>query len=235
MKRNPYVLAPFLAPYHATKGRSYYSAMLLAKYAAILASGSILFHVHACFSLQRAVVTALAPNGTTTAQLNFMSQEWWAGRLLLLALSVILQKLPIAVVSTIFRIDGVRGGGVSCEMCACMLSFLPRYRVSVFMIGVYRITTQVLTVHIFSARVPFSVSFSILHVTSSQLPSNLQESTKRASDDWASNFQVPRQTLVRCTKRFRRRALVNVGRMRMWIVYDYRCLDIQRCARNKYV
>ena len=132
MKRNPYVLAPFLAPYHATKGRSYYSAMLLAKYAAILASGSILFHVHACFSLQRAVVTALAPNGTTTAQLNFMSQEWWAGRLLLLALSVILQKLPIAVVSTIFRIDGVRGGGVSCEMCACMLSFLPRYRVSVF-------------------------------------------------------------------------------------------------------
>ena len=110
LKRNHHVLAPFLAPYHALKGHTYYSAMLLAKYAAVLASGSILYHIHVCFSLQRTVIAAFSPTNTSTAQLNLVSQEWWTGRLILLALSMGLQKIPLGVIAAIFRLDEVREG-----------------------------------------------------------------------------------------------------------------------------
>ena len=84
--------------------------MLLAKYAAVLASGSILYHIHVCFSLQRTVIAAFSPTNTSTAQLNLVSQEWWTGRLILLALSMGLQKIPLGVIAAIFRLDEVREG-----------------------------------------------------------------------------------------------------------------------------
>ena len=45
LKRNHVLLAPFLAPYHSTRGHSYRSASLMVKYAATVASVTILYHL----------------------------------------------------------------------------------------------------------------------------------------------------------------------------------------------
>lgn len=45
LKRNHVLLAPFLAPYHPTRGHSYRSASFMVKYAATVASATILYHL----------------------------------------------------------------------------------------------------------------------------------------------------------------------------------------------
>jgi hypothetical protein len=102
------MLAPFLAPYDPTRGHAFRSAILLAKYAATVASATILYHLHSCFSLQRSVVAALSASTSSKMQLDIASQEWWTGRLLLMVLSLSMQKVPVAVVQLSFRIEQVR-------------------------------------------------------------------------------------------------------------------------------
>ena len=50
------------------------------------------------------MVAALS-NDKSETQLNLASQEWWTGRLLLVALSLGMQKIPVAVVQASFRIE----------------------------------------------------------------------------------------------------------------------------------
>ena len=50
------------------------------------------------------MVAALSTDKSET-QLNLASQEWWTGRLLLVALSLGMQKIPVAVVQASFRIE----------------------------------------------------------------------------------------------------------------------------------
>jgi hypothetical protein len=53
-------------------------------------------------------MAAFASTGTSDAQLNLVSQEWWTGRLILFTLSMSLQKLPVTVVQAFFRLEEVR-------------------------------------------------------------------------------------------------------------------------------
>ena len=84
--------------------------MLLAKYAATVASATILYNLHACFSLQKSVTTALNTYGakdTESTELDIVSYEWWTGRLLLMALSLSMQKIPLIAISAFFKLEHV--------------------------------------------------------------------------------------------------------------------------------
>ena len=53
------------------------------------------------------MVAALSTNGTDNAQLDIVSQEWWIGRLLLLSLSMGMQKIPVLLLLGLFKIEEV--------------------------------------------------------------------------------------------------------------------------------
>ena len=72
-----------------------------------MASVTILYHLHTCFSLQRSVVAALSTPATAETELDLVSQEWWTGRLLLVALSMGMQKIPLLVVKGVFKLERV--------------------------------------------------------------------------------------------------------------------------------
>ena len=63
--------------------------------------------MHTCFSLQRSVVAALSKPATAETELDLVSQEWWTGRLLLVALSMGMQKIPLLVVKGVFKLERV--------------------------------------------------------------------------------------------------------------------------------
>jgi hypothetical protein len=42
------------------------------------------------------------------AQLDIVSQQWWVGRLLLVALSMGMQKIPVIVLLGLFKVEHVR-------------------------------------------------------------------------------------------------------------------------------
>ena len=65
-------------------------------------------HQHTCFSLQRSVVAAFSAPATEKAQLDIVSQQWWVGRLLLVALSMGMQKIPVIVLLGMFKVEHVR-------------------------------------------------------------------------------------------------------------------------------
>ena len=116
-KRPPSPLRRFR--YDPLRGHAFHSSILLAKYAATMASATILYHLHACFSLQKSMVTALNTYGAKDAgatELDIVSHEWWTGRLLLMALSLGMQKIPLVAISAVFKLEHVSltfaiGGG----------------------------------------------------------------------------------------------------------------------------
>ena len=96
--------------YDPLRGHAFHSSILLAKYAATMASATILYHLHACFSLQKSVTTALNTYGAKNAEateLDIVSYEWWTGRLLLMALSLSMQKIPLIAISAFFKLEHV--------------------------------------------------------------------------------------------------------------------------------
>ena len=107
-KRPPSPLRRFR--YDPLRGHAFHSSMLLAKYAATVASATILYNLHACFSLQKSVTTALNTYGakdTESTELDIVSYEWWTGRLLLMALSLSMQKIPLIAISAFFKLEHV--------------------------------------------------------------------------------------------------------------------------------
>ena len=91
--RNHDTLSPFLAPHDPGRGHAFYSSMLLAKYAACVAAGTALYHMHACFKLADAVLG---------------DAGWWQGKILLAAISLVLQKVPMSLVNYLFRLERKR-------------------------------------------------------------------------------------------------------------------------------
>ena len=107
MKRNHLLLSPFLAPFDPIRGEMFRSSLLLVKYATMLASATILYHLHTCFSLQRSVMAAFSTTGTEKAELDIVSQQWWIGRLLLVVLSMSMQKVPVIMLLGMFKVEHV--------------------------------------------------------------------------------------------------------------------------------
>jgi hypothetical protein len=54
------------------------------------------------------VVAAFSAPATEKAQLDIVSQQWWVGRLLLVALSMGMQKIPVIVLLGMFKVEHVR-------------------------------------------------------------------------------------------------------------------------------
>ena len=91
--RNHDTLAPFLAPHDPGRGHTFYMSILLAKYAACVAAGTVLYHLHACFKLS----AAMGVNGMLG------DSSWWQGKAMLAALSLVMQKVPITMLSLLFQ------------------------------------------------------------------------------------------------------------------------------------
>jgi hypothetical protein len=138
MKLNHDVMAPFLAPYELGKGDEYYASMFLAKYAALLAVGTTLFHLHTCFSWGDLLEER--QKGAS----NLASASWWGAKALLVALSLALQKIPLIVVGAVFkcsrtlRLKRESGKGSACKLgattkCAWLTWFI-------FVAGCFAIT-----------------------------------------------------------------------------------------------
>ena len=95
------MVAPFLAPTSEERTRNYYLGIMLTKYATCVASGTLLYHMHLCFSWKSGILgTAEEDN---TAAVNLLTGSWWIGRMSLLAISLFLQKLPSVLVGFCFR------------------------------------------------------------------------------------------------------------------------------------
>ena len=78
-------------------------SVLLAKYAASVAAGTALYHLHACFKLSDAVL-----GGSSESAGGLGDAGWWQGKALLGAMSLLLQKLPIFIMGVLFRIERMR-------------------------------------------------------------------------------------------------------------------------------
>jgi len=91
MNRFSHYSSILFAPIHTSPTAS--TPSLPARFATGVASITCLYHLHTCFSLQRAVVAALSSAGTSDKEIDFASREWWLGRTILLTLSMGLQKV----------------------------------------------------------------------------------------------------------------------------------------------
>ena len=99
----PQVLAPiFAADVDDEKGntKAYYLSILLAKFCAGVASGTVLFHLHQCFSWNTLLGGAISKTSTDPVAL------WWSGKGLLVLFSMITQSIPVAIIRAWFR--GIR-------------------------------------------------------------------------------------------------------------------------------
>ena len=92
-------LAPFLAPFDPGRRTRYYLSVLMAKYAACIAAGTVLYHLHACFKLSDAMM------GSDEGAAGLGDATWWQGKALLGAMSLLLQKVPMLAVNKLFRIE----------------------------------------------------------------------------------------------------------------------------------
>ena len=99
--RNHDTLAPFLAPHDPARGHTFYLSMLLAKYAACVAVGTALYHLHSCFKLRDVL-------GGVGGGDMLGDAGWWQGKAMLAALSLVLQKVPISLMSLLFRLERSR-------------------------------------------------------------------------------------------------------------------------------
>jgi len=72
---------------------------LIAKYAACIAAGTVLYHLHACFKLSDAMM------GSNEGAAGLGDLAWWQGKALLGAMSLVLQKVPMLVVNKLFRLE----------------------------------------------------------------------------------------------------------------------------------
>ena len=99
----PQVLAPiFAADVDDEKGntKAYYLSILLAKFCAGVASGTVLFHLHQCFSWNTLLGGAISKTSADPIAL------WWSGKGLLVLFSMITQSIPVAIIRAWFR--GIR-------------------------------------------------------------------------------------------------------------------------------
>ena len=71
----------------------------MAKYAACIAAGTVLYHLHACFKLSDAMM------GSDEGAAGLGDATWWQGKALLGAMSLLLQKVPMIAVNKLFRIE----------------------------------------------------------------------------------------------------------------------------------
>ena len=90
--------APFFAPHDPGKGHTYYMSILLAKYAACIAAGTSLYHLHSCFKLSDIIEGGNA----------LEDESWWQGKVMLAALSLVLQKIPGSFLNWLFRLERSR-------------------------------------------------------------------------------------------------------------------------------
>ena len=90
--------APFFAPHDPGKGHTFYMSVLLAKYAACIAAGTSLYHLHSCFKFSDVM------GGGDVLE----DESWWQGKVMLAALSLLLQKIPISFLNVLFRLERSR-------------------------------------------------------------------------------------------------------------------------------
>jgi hypothetical protein len=119
--------------------------LLLAKYAACVAAGTALFHMHACFKLSDAILGPEKKVGDST---------WWEGKALLAVMSLLLQKLPMSALSVLFRVDRKRRRAIAmklkphkvCKCCRVPVSyrFVPWVAGFLFIVACFG-TTIILT------------------------------------------------------------------------------------------
>jgi hypothetical protein len=141
--RNHDTLAPFLAPHDPGKGATFYMSILLAKYAACVAAGTVLYHLHACFKLSAALgVDGIGLLGDS---------EWWQGKAMLAALSLLLQKVPITMLSLLFQTERKRQRALAmhlmpykvCGLCKAGRAFtiVPWFAFFLVVVACFGVTT----------------------------------------------------------------------------------------------
>ena len=154
--RNHDTLSPFLAPHDPGRGHAFYSSMLLAKYASCVAAGTALYHMHACFKLADAVLG---------------DAGWWQGKILLAAISLVLQKVPMSLVNYLFRIERKRRRARALRLKphkACGLfkvyrntfAFVPWTALFLFLAACYGITINLTSTGFLQASSPSSAGTS---------------------------------------------------------------------------